>query len=552
MSKHEPRDLSASESVMDCPDDGSKFEQDGEDAREETEPDDRSSRSCNVCSYSISDLERDMKLEGWHRCSAKQGEDVSENEEASEDDEDVGNEEASEDDEDVKAIREVFGKSSSSFTCSSSIECGDPFEIFYKKKKGDGQDASSTLQKICLPASAADLKELVAACDVASFGMGKKDVTDESYRRAYKLDTDRFATMFEISQTGILHKVHKILAPDCEFIIAEPYKLNVYEEGGFFKVHKDTPRSRHQFGSLVLCLPQSFTGGTLKLQHKGAEKRWTPLKNVEQEFSIQWMAFYSDVDHDVEPVKSGTRITLTYNLSGKKADEIPRNCLAPIDDELFKSMARLVGGQKFKGILGFPLKFVYTRVSEAPLKGQDRIVWDTLTRVAEKFGSGAVKNRSSVVIKIEKWLAVSVMDGKERDRRRALAEKQQRRELRRLEQRRKWRRLEEIESDDSDDERDPSEEGSHEIQEEKLMFIAWDKFKDGACLCNHERTAEFYEESYKAKCMPVTWVRKPTKFEYTDKISAYCHADFASAVNCKEMNGTDVVYAAGCLLAFVA
>ena len=38
-------------------------------------------------------------------------------------------------------------------------------------------------------------------------------------------------------------------------IIAEPYSLNVYQVGGKFAKHKDTPRGDDMLGTLVICLP---------------------------------------------------------------------------------------------------------------------------------------------------------------------------------------------------------------------------------------------------------------------------------------------------------
>jgi hypothetical protein len=40
---------------------------------------------------------------------------------------------------------------------------------------------------------------------------------------------------------------------------------------GRFQPHVDTPRSQHQFGSLVVCLPVEHEGGQLKVRYKGKE-----------------------------------------------------------------------------------------------------------------------------------------------------------------------------------------------------------------------------------------------------------------------------------------
>ena len=81
---------------------------------------------------------------------------------------------------------------------------------------------------------------------------------------------------------------------------------------GKFKTHVDTPRGPEQFGSLVISLPYPHVGGKLRVAHKGQETiiDWSQ-KEADK---IQWAAFYSDCEHEVLEVKSGHRITLTYNL----------------------------------------------------------------------------------------------------------------------------------------------------------------------------------------------------------------------------------------------
>ena len=54
-------------------------------------------------------------------------------------------------------------------------------------------------------------------------------------------------------------------------------------------------------------------GGQLRVAHKGKErvyldKQWLDLA------TIRWVAFYSDCEHEVLPVITGHRVTLTYQL----------------------------------------------------------------------------------------------------------------------------------------------------------------------------------------------------------------------------------------------
>ena len=70
------------------------------------------------------------------------------------------------------------------------------------------------------------------------------------------------------------------------------------------------------FGSLVIVYPTPHEGGELVLRHEG--KEWTfdsaRITAKQREPSLAYIAFYSDVEHEVLDVKSGYRVTVTYNL----------------------------------------------------------------------------------------------------------------------------------------------------------------------------------------------------------------------------------------------
>ncbi len=70
------------------------------------------------------------------------------------------------------------------------------------------------------------------------------------------------------------------------------------------------------FGSLVVVFPTPHEGGALHLRHRGQEWMFdsaTALSTARPS-SVGYIAFFSDVEHEVTPVVSGHRVTLTYNL----------------------------------------------------------------------------------------------------------------------------------------------------------------------------------------------------------------------------------------------
>jgi hypothetical protein len=62
-------------------------------------------------------------------------------------------------------------------------------------------------------------------------------------------------------------------------------------------------------GTLVVTLPSSYIGGELIVGHNEERKAYRGSKTA-----LSLVAFYADCRHEVLSVKSGYRITLTYNL----------------------------------------------------------------------------------------------------------------------------------------------------------------------------------------------------------------------------------------------
>ncbi|KIY64030.1 hypothetical protein CYLTODRAFT_381480, partial [Cylindrobasidium torrendii FP15055 ss-10] len=218
-----------------------------------------------------------------------------------------------------------------SFTSGTTAVSEEALNLFYRANATDTQANVLNLAK----ATPEQLHGLISACDAAPFGRGNQTVMDDTYRKALKLELAQFAMPFELSQTGILTKIQNDLVdPSVAIrrgIRAEPYKLNIYDKGSFFKAHKDTPRDTSMFGSLVIIFPTEHEGGNLLLTE--GDEQWdfdapTLLQQATAP-SVAWVAFYSTVVHEVLPVISGARVTLTYNLYFKSVDNSSETACSP-------------------------------------------------------------------------------------------------------------------------------------------------------------------------------------------------------------------------------
>ncbi|KAF2752722.1 hypothetical protein EJ05DRAFT_267040 [Pseudovirgaria hyperparasitica] len=237
-------------------------------------------------------------------------------------------------------------------------------------------------------------QQLISATEPASFGYQGRDVIDETYRKATKLDTSQFLTDFDPHGLGIVEIINQLLLPSVELhrgVRAELYKLNVYSgPSGHFKAHVDTPRSNGQVGSLVVALPMHFQGGgDLLVRHEGETVRFDWSQGDQDEPTIKWAAFYSDCEHEVEEVKSGHRVTLTYNLYLAQRPGLLTGSSTAMDATqlpLYLSLADLLGCPDFMtagGKLGVVCSHAYPHTNDKMhsllpdmLKGVDMALYE--------------------------------------------------------------------------------------------------------------------------------------------------------------------------------
>ena len=137
-----------------------------------------------------------------------------------------------------------------------------------EKRRGAGRASKKqkTTSDVVSNQSHAAIQDLLGDCAPASFGKGGKDVLDDSYRKAVKLDSDQFSTNFNPYDVGIIGAIAQSLLPgvarpiikkanDCTFteclgVIAELYKLNVWDTARPYPLSKHS-LIRARLGLLV-------------------------------------------------------------------------------------------------------------------------------------------------------------------------------------------------------------------------------------------------------------------------------------------------------------
>ncbi|KAG8162497.1 hypothetical protein KVR01_008262 [Diaporthe batatas] len=182
----------------------------------------------------------------------------------------------------------------------------------YPQHINPGLEVAGSL--IPLPLVERDASTIKSKSEQAPFGRGDDTVVDESVRKTWQLDAGRFRcsnpAWAAFLDTVLRETVQKLGMP--KSVRAVPWKLLLYEEGSFFRPHKDSEKSPGMIGTLVISLPSRHEGGEVHLSH--CNKRHIFATSHFSEFELAALAWYSDVTHEIRPIASGYRLVMTYNL----------------------------------------------------------------------------------------------------------------------------------------------------------------------------------------------------------------------------------------------
>jgi hypothetical protein len=173
-----------------------------------------------------------------------------------------------------------------------------------------------------LPVRAPLAKKLIAVARPAMFGRGEETLTDDGVRDTWELTPEQI-TLGGPGWTALLdgaleHFRDELGLPRNALLRAEPHAMLVYGKGQFFLPHQDSEKHDEMVGTLVVSLPSAHTGGELVIDHAGES---TTYRASKEELTL--VAFYSDCRHEVRPVRSGYRVTLTFNLLASTATSAP-------------------------------------------------------------------------------------------------------------------------------------------------------------------------------------------------------------------------------------
>ena len=264
---------------------------------------------------------------------------------------------------------------------------------------------------VALPVRAAQAKRLIAAARPALFGHGEETLSDTSVRDTWELTPDQVilegATWDAHLNAALAHFRDALGLPASSRLRAELHSLLVYGKGQFFLPHQDSEKHDDMIATLVVSLPSVHSGGELVVDDGGTERTYRGSRD-----DLVLVAFYADRRHEVRPVRSGYRVTLTFNLM--LTSPTPTPDAGPVEQaarhltEHFTSRATSRYGGRDLGEptrLAFLLDHEYTRAGlrSNRFKGADAERVTVLQEAAEQAGCEAALALAEIK---ETWDAV--------------------------------------------------------------------------------------------------------------------------------------------------
>jgi hypothetical protein len=206
----------------------------------------------------------------------------------------------------AKAARErlarlLAGGEPGAFSAQLSV----PSDALQLEVEGVGQ--------VRLPVRPAQAQKLCGVARPAHFGHREETILDPAVRDTWEISPDLVrlgGPSWAPALDGALTELADELGVPAGYRLeTQLHALLVYGPGQFFVPHQDTEKNDAMIGTLTVTLPSSHTGGEIIVEHGGRSVTYRSSRD-----SLSLVAFYADCMHQVTPVRTGYRVTLTFDL----------------------------------------------------------------------------------------------------------------------------------------------------------------------------------------------------------------------------------------------
>ncbi|KAI1261469.1 hypothetical protein F5Y18DRAFT_440368 [Xylariaceae sp. FL1019] len=225
-------------------------------------------------------------------------------------------------------------------------------------------------------------------CREAPFGKGEHTLIDITVRQTWELSPNRFSIL-NPEWASFLANVLEDLRASLDIvgdIHAELHKLLLYDEGSFFKPHRDSQKVDGMIATLVICLPSTHKGGDVYLFHAGQPRVFST--SDESLFNTTALAWFTDVVHEVTKITSGHRLVLTYNVIHTFCKEQSAHAFDQQLNMVNQALSQCETSTQYSNQKLYVLDHKYSRagLTFQQLKGRDRAVCQILREVSSGHG----------------------------------------------------------------------------------------------------------------------------------------------------------------------
>ncbi|KAI9715470.1 MAG: hypothetical protein M1812_005946 [Candelaria pacifica] len=203
--------------------------------------------------------------------------------------------------------------------CLSSIKTGGTFASSHSQSAFVNPGLFiEGIGKIGLPLAERDAEKIIESCQLAALRNGSAKTSNGRgtilYRRG-ELDPGQFYLRNPAWEAYVRVIVKEVV----DELGITGGSLGIRAELTKLQIHVDENNIRSEFvevvgniGSLTICLPSTHVGGQVRISHDGQTKSFHTAGT--SDYCQSYVARYSDVTCEVEPVTSGYQLLLVYNL----------------------------------------------------------------------------------------------------------------------------------------------------------------------------------------------------------------------------------------------
>ncbi|ORZ34605.1 hypothetical protein BCR44DRAFT_1379207, partial [Catenaria anguillulae PL171] len=163
-------------------------------------------------------------------------------------------------------------------------------------------------------------RKIASAGRLAPFGRDTETVMDTSVRKTWQIEPSKIKVTHPEWQKGFDELVKgmadRLGCPQLALQV-KLYKGLLYEEGCFFKRHRDTEKEDGMFATLVVQMPSLHTGGELVVWQQDGSTTTTHdfgAAAKSAEWACHYAVHYADAEHELLPVTTGYRLALVYSI----------------------------------------------------------------------------------------------------------------------------------------------------------------------------------------------------------------------------------------------